>query len=383
MRLALFASLLVACAPNEGGLPPLPEFVDDCGEALNDAPSAPAGIVAVDEERASGVRLCEGDVDYYRIDVPPGSWLSAEVIIDGNGRAGTDLDLYEVDTAGEPVWASATEEPYERLAWYNPGTDPLSKVLRVEGFEGAAADYDLLVRTTPFHEGIDCDAFYPDEPAGPSGACNQILQFPAAEDEAAGYFVEHEPHYSNLRREVIYLVRYASEATMAAFPDTKPLAVMDMSERDGSTPGAMVGQLRHPEGTHVDGNDIDIAYYQTGEDNGGRPVCNNDGYFCTGPANRMDARRTAYFLAKLFESPDVRVIGVDPAVAEALEPAADALVDEGLLTAQQAAKVTGAKLAYGDGWPFHHHHLHLSWRWEGGTALRASPPPDGCLVETR
>lgn len=371
--------LAVGCSsPESAGLPPLPAFVDDCGEAANDAVEKAAGIEAVDGQRYDDVSLCADDVDVYRIDVPAGSWASVEIAIDGSGQQGTDLDLYELDDAGDEVWQSAFDQDYERLAWYNPGDEPVIRWLEVRGWRGAEADYSVIVRVSAFHEGMECSAFYDD--LGESGPCNAIMQFPETAGAAAGYFVQHPPFYSNLRREVIYLVRYAAFETARAFPDTNPIALMDMSEREGDTPGTAEGRLRHPQGTHVRGNDIDVAYYQTGDDNGGRAVCpRNDGYFCTGEPTLLDARRTAFFLSRLLEHPRTRVIGVDPEVAEDVQPAAWDLVDEGILDERGAQRVNGRKLAYGDGWPFHHHHLHYSWQWEQGHEFRGEVP-DGCLL---
>ncbi len=225
---------------------------------------------------------------------------------------------------------------------------------------------------------MDCDDFYPGTANTETGPCNRIMQHPGANADADGYFVEHEAHYSNIRREVAYLVDYAAAEVAAAFPGTNPLALMDMSEDDGSTPGTMVSSLRHPEGTHVEGNDMDIAYYQTGADNSGRVVCENDGYFCTEPPNILDAERSAYFMAMLFSSDNVRVIGVDTLIAEDLFDAADDLLATGMITQSQRNSFD-SEMAYGEGWPFHHHHLHFSWSWESGFEGR-SVVPDGCMV---
>jgi hypothetical protein len=151
-----------------------------------------------------------------------------------------------------------------------------------------------------------------------------------------------------------------------------------MGQWDGDIPGRMEGQLRHPEGTHVNGNDIDIAYYQTGSDNYGRVVCPpNDNYFCTGDPTLLDARRTAYFMIQLMKSPFLRVIGVDPKIATELKAAAQDLKSEGLITSSEVSRLN-SYMAYGSGWPFHHHHMHFSWAWESGFADRAAPPPSGC-----
>ena len=357
---------------------PLPDFTDDCDEGTNDTMESVAGLVATDGETYADIQLCDDDTDNYRIDIPPESWVSLEMLPDGGGAGSLDLDLFEVDSTGAPTWQSATEQEYERLAWYNPGAEETSRFVSIVGYQGATNDYTLNIRVQEFHDGLDCDDHFEGLPTDTSGPCNEILQFPA-HNEGDGYFIEHPPHYSNLRREVIYLVRYAAYETQLQFADTNPIATLDMSERDGSTPGTMYGQLRHPEGTHVSGNDIDIAYYQTGADNAGRPVCTNDGYFCTGEPGLLDAPRSAYFLAMLMRSDHVRVIGVDPKIATAVFDAADELYWDEVITWDDTRNLDGY-LAYGSGWPFHHHHLHFSWDWESGHELASSAAVDGCMV---
>jgi hypothetical protein len=263
----------------------------------------------------------------------------------------------------DAVWTSATSAQLERLAWYNPSSEPILKYVQVDGHKKSETTYSLEFTVSEFHDTHDCDDLFEDTTE--EGPCNRIMQFPQSNDMADGYVVSHEARYSNLRREVIYLVRYAAAATEAQFDNTNPIGLLDMSQADGDTPGRVDGQLRHPEGTHVYGNDIDVAYYQTGDDNLGRSVCQNDGYFCTAEPNILDARRTAFFISRLLDSKRVRVIGVDTMIRTMILDAADELEDEGIL--QTGARFTIDRfLGYGSGWPFHQHHLHLSWDWEDG-----------------
>jgi len=371
----------------------LPAFVDDCATLSNETRSTASGLSSQDGTVYSGVQLCANDMDVYRVDVPAGLWLSVSIDIDGSGQGTTDLDMYELDHPSTPlpssldmvddsyseniVWYSYAEIDYEALAWYNPTNQTRSHYIAIAGYNGAIADYDLTVQTSDYHEGLDCDAFYSN--TSESGPCNEIMLFPQADDTSQGYAVSHNPHYSHLRREVAYLVQYAASETSAMFPGTNPLGLLDMGEADGSTPGAMVGSLRHPEGTHVYGNDIDIAYYQTGSDNLGRTVCPDDGYFCTSAPTILDARRTAYFMVKLMESPNLRVIGVDTMIATELLDAADQLLSEGKITNAQRARLE-SYMAYGEGWPFHQHHMHFSWQWEDGHTY-SDTTETGCLLE--
>jgi len=327
-----------------------------------------------------GLELCSSDLDIYAFEVPAYSWLSFSIEIDGSGDGTSDLDLYEIEHPDFPVadevdWLgesgdfdllsySAKTTDFERLAWYNPTSTPRTHHVLVYPYGSAYADYDIRIRTSDWHDDRDCEDVYSD--ALESGPCNRIMQFPNAVDGSQGYLVTHEQHYSNQRREIAYLVQWATAQVEAEFPGTKPLALMDMSQADGDTPGRLDGSLRHPEGTHVNGNDIDIAYYQTGADNMGRAVCDNDGYNCTGEAYLLDADRTAYFLAMLMRSPFIRVIGVDTVVAEDVLEAAAGLLSGGKLNASDVSNLETYMAYSTDGWPFHHHHLHFSWQWESG-----------------
>ncbi len=358
----------------------VPSFTDDCG-GLNDDFSSRSGIESVEQQTYSGVQLCSGEEDWYQINIPGGVWVSVEIAIAGTGAGTTDLDLVEVNPNGDALWWSASEQGYERLAWYNPAQDPQERYLMVYGYQGAATDYDIIVRVANYHQGMDCDSFFPlVASTSEAGECNRVMQVPQTNDPSEGYFVEHQAHYSNLRREVAYLVTWATEQTAAQFPGTNPLSLMDMSERGGETPGSMVGQLRHPEGTHINGNDIDIAYYQTGADNEGRAVCENDGYFCTSAPNILDATRSAFFMIRLMDNPNLRVIGVDTMIATELLAAANALRSQGIVTQSEVTRLDNY-MAWGEGWPFHHHHMHFSWDWEDGYEGRSVEAPEGCIID--
>ena len=134
-----------------------------------------------------------------------------------------------------------------------------------------------------------------------------------------------------------------------------------MSEADGSTPGTMEGSLRHPEGTHEGGTDFDVAYFQTGSDNLARAVCpDNDGTECTGPANLLNARHTAFFMAQLMRSASVELIAVDTMVGTAVRAAAADLVDDGVLEPADLDRIE-TRTASGTDWPYMHDHMHVSW----------------------
>jgi hypothetical protein len=182
---------------------------------------------------------------------------------------------------------------------------------------------------------------------------------------------------SYVRRDVMMLVKYAT-AKVACLASTwagngGPLALGDMSQRDGATPGTASGAPRHPASTHRAGRDIDLAYYQLETANNHlRAICPHaiggvDQHHCTGPPLWLDARRTALLIGVLYESPRVRVIGVDGAVATAVLWHLAQLCRAGIVARDAcrrvhlAAETTDAHR----GWFYaHHNHLHVSWNAE-------------------
>ena len=366
-------------------------FVDDCDEGLNDDLSSAVNLWVEDGAVQSDVSLCKKEVDFYRFTLPPQSYVSLTLNIDGSGEYktdATDIDLLEVsapdaqvsglldmvadeaDQEVDTLWYSASDQPTERLAWFNPSDEELEKWVAVDGYKKSEGSYEIAFRVDDFHEGFDCNEFF--DRTGQKGPCNEIMGFPQANTLEDGYVVSHEARYSNLRRELIYLVRWAAAETAATFENTNPIGLLDMSQADGDVPGRQDGRLRHPEGTHVNGNDIDIAYYQTGSNNLGRSVCPENGYYCTDEPDILDAERSAFFISRLMKTESLRVIGVDTMIYPELIDAAKALKTEGILKSADVQRMK-SYLAYGDGWPFHQHHLHFSWDWEDGWYEDSAP----------
>jgi hypothetical protein len=181
---------------------------------------------------------------------------------------------------------------------------------------------------------------------------------------------------SYARRDLIQLVKYATAKVECItsdwdYWDFSPLGLIDMSESDGSIPGTSVGYPGHPPGTHENGNDIDLAYYQLyTPDNNARVVGEhydgyNDVYHLVSEPYMLDPWRTALFISYLSEHHHVRVIGVDGQVGLVLENALDDLVELGYINADHRESIP---LAYevenqGYGWYyFHHHHMHVSMK---------------------
>ncbi len=248
--------------------------------------------------------------------------------------------------------------------------------------------------------------------AGPGPTCNNLPPRDCTEncgdivafepDEGPGYWdypingeTSADEYRSYARRDLMMLIKWATavvdcKAAAWAGGNGEPLGLGDMSESNGNIPGTRVGSPGHPEGTHEDGYDMDIAYYQTAAsaDNRLRPICpytqgGQDAYHCTGQPTTLDVWRTAMFLGLLFQSPRTRVIGVDGKVGPLVEQAIDVLCGNNWLTGTPCTQ--SVALAYettdeGMGWYyFHHHHLHISLKHLASGAP-SIPGARECLV---
>jgi hypothetical protein len=230
-----------------------------------------------------------------------------------------------------------------------------------------------------------CANLPPKDCTGGDAYCSKLVLF--SPFQGTGYSVTHGQSYSHIRQDTMMLVKYAAASVACMMPGSFPVGLGDMSMSNGGTPATASGQLRHPQGTHDGGRDIDIAYFQTGQpDNSLRPVCPHtqngvEQYHCVGQPTTLDASRSALFLAKLFESNRVRVIGVDGQIGPVVAAAAKTLHTQGKISTA-SLNAFSSKLAYettntGKGWfQFHHHHLHMStWTTSYGTPSTTPPTP--------
>lgn len=214
--------------------------------------------------------------------------------------------------------------------------------------------------------------------------CGKLVAMPgphapaqAEEADEHGYVLVSGKEYHFVRKDLAQLLTWAICEVRVKFPDVTPIAVADMSQQDGKTPGVDTGRPRHPTTTHVNGRDIDIAYYQTdgandyqiicgdGSDknNNGQPAKFNDGYFCTTNQNIVDWGPQVWFLAKLIEAPNkARVFGVDQMLVKDMGNKLKEFYDNGEISKDLYMKFN-KQIAWGaaGGWQFHHHHIHLSF----------------------
>ena len=229
-----------------------------------------------------------------------------------------------------------------------------------------------------------CGKLPPRDCTGGSSYCGKLVQF--APTQGTGYAVTHGAAFSWVRQDTMMLIKHAAAAVACMMPGAYPLGLGDMSMSNGGIPQSN-GQLRHPKGTHDNGRDVDLAYYQKGTPNNNlRPVCphssgGKEAYHCTGTPNLLDVPRTTLFIAKLLESSRVRVIGVDGQIGPLLKAEVSKLQSKGLITAASATafskKVAFETTNTNMGWYyFHHHHLHLSTYTSGYSSSTPPTQPD-------
>ena len=202
-----------------------------------------------------------------------------------------------------------------------------------------------------------------------------------------------DQYRSFLRQSGVLMISYAAARVAAEAADWSGgngagLGLGDMSEGNGAIPGTSYGSPDHPAGTHTNGVDIDVAYYQqNGADNHLRPVCpyqitSVDQGHCTGAPDNLDAPRTALLLAALASTGAVRVIGVDGQIGPVLQAALADLCTGGVSDACAPVPLAFETTDQGLGWYlFQHFKMHISFKASvdtvAPTVTLSSPPASG------
>lgn len=347
------------------------------------ATNAPGGL-------SGGLSICSADLDWFRATVAPGRVVTVGIVA---ALPAGDLDLVTFDSSNQCVGGRSPgtcvsptrfDETGEEFQTVVNARDAGSKtwLFQVNGYQAATNGYVLSVDELAWSDGRDCGAPYtPAECTGQFDAGGRMLQVPyAALDDAYvgdGYRLDSPANYRFARRELVMLLRYAIHRTQQKFPNTLALGVKDLAQRDGESPGLDVGDPRHPAGAHVQGGSVDVAWFTTLAGSAAVPynqvriICDanqgsNDGTQCTSAATTLhvvDLPRQVFFLASLFESARLRVIGVDQVIAPLLQQEADRQLSLGWISQAERDAFFGPKLASGAGWPFHHHNIHVSLAW--------------------
>jgi hypothetical protein len=376
--LLLAGLAFTGCEPEENDPGPEPEIMEP-----NDSMENAKTVVLGDSLQLT---IKDQDEDWFSLTIPSGQF--AIVSIDFDNSTG-DLDMIIYNSDGELMSSRNHNKEYPYyLRVYETGNETHSLFstelsrqyyILVKGFANATNDYSLTIREAVYSDCCICeDEGYSLEYCygfGENGEGLLPFPLPVSNDPVPvnNYLHETFMNYRYARPEVIMLVRYAIKETSLAFPGTMPLGLGDMSQSDGLTPAQDVGIYRHPLLTHDQGGNIDIAYFQTGEDNSMRIICGDagdNGEYCNEGAAEthiVDLKKTAFFMAKLYDSPRLRVIGADrvigPLILESAQELADLSEDDPKHISDAELSKFHTHLTWGDGWPYHHHHIHVSFHW--------------------
>lgn len=232
--------------------------------------------------------------------------------------------------------------------------------------------------------GPECDDLPPLYCTGSAEYCSELVPFEPVYGVGYTNFPVNGETWENqyrsyLRRDLVQLIQYATAKVACktadwAFGSGEPLGLVDMSEADGSIPGSSIGYPGHPPGTHTNGLDIDVAYYQLyTPDNFPRTVCDHhawddnyevvDAYHCTSQPYLLDPWRTTLLTTYIAEHPHLRVMGVDGQVGLMMEDSYDWLEANDWIDSALRGSIPLLYEVEDQGWgfyQFHHHHMHIS-----------------------
>jgi len=285
------------------------------------------------------------------------------------------------------------------------GTGPDSATTEDVAVEDTASKDTAVADTAIADTAVDAGCVLPPRDCeGTAAHCAELVPFEPVKGPGYDNYPLNGETLSNqyrsyCRRDLMMLVKYAA-AYVECYGKSwtpgngAPLGLGDMSEKSGAIPGTSIGSPGHPSGTHTDGSDMDIAYYQTsGTNNYLRPICPHtsggvEQYHCTGEPTILDVKRTALFLGAFVTSSRTRIIGVDGKVGPLVSTAMTKLCEDGTLpklACDRKSLITWEATDTGRGWfQFHHHHLHVSVKkvsadWSPGTGDMFSA--DGAALE--
>lgn len=382
-----------------------------CADTVLEPNETRATAAALPAADTPGLQICGGDHDWFEF-TPGQAGVVYQVGIDSNYASG-NLDV-EFVTGADEIRDDARLVPtaYHEENPVGPmnmqlhsmvgatGSDPYWLHVRAVGL--ATNNYSLVVRETLWQDGANCEALFDAQTcrsqyAGGSHDPSRLIVFP--QGNPADPFIGDAVYFDNglsafgnppttfssaryARRELIMAVRNAVNAVQTEFPGTAPLGIGEVSMPDGTTPSG------HPNGTHYEGANVDIAYYidpayhtfagnltyrqiccdaplsdwscvdtNTASSNYGNCVAGSES------THIVDLPRTALFVAKLVASGRIRIIGFEAKVQAGLESAMDDLVTAGVLTASEAATAKSfvtTSLNHSS-WIWHFNHMHASF----------------------
>ncbi|MFH1808136.1 MAG: hypothetical protein ABIJ09_05290 [Pseudomonadota bacterium] len=245
--------------------------------------------------------------------------------------------------------------------------------------------------------GSTCPQLPPLQCTAGAAACNAIEFFapvlgPGYDNYPLNGETASNQYRSYLRHDAQMMIKYAAAYVDCLARDWSAgnggaIGLGDMSEQNGAIPGTSVNSPGHPTGTHTNGFDIDMGYFQVNTaDNKLRAVCDHvqngqDAYHCVSAPYLLDPWRTALYIGALFEHPSLRIIGVDGKVGPLVRSAITQLCTGGWLSnyaCSRTARMTYEETDEGRGWfQFHHHHFHVSF---AQPSYNLAGKIDDCLV---
>ena len=127
--------------------------------------------------------ICAGDEDFYRLEVPGGTYLSARIT---HAASAGDLDLYLLGNDGESVIDAALTSSQEETVEANISIGG-THYLKVVGFQGATNSYHLSVDFEKQVDSCQEDTFAPNQYADeavmvPPSTYKQLAACPGKED---------------------------------------------------------------------------------------------------------------------------------------------------------------------------------------------------------
>lgn len=335
--------LVAGCTVGEGLAPDAGEAIDPDAELATG--TAPPGAVVgeVPGAATNDVDVPPGDVAIYRFETTPGEHLAFRLDF-APSLAGAVLAVDRWDGAAPGFLGETDAGAGLRVLSVVDQDGPRTFWVRLEARGADAITGTLSATRTPFVDGPTCD-----------DDCARLLQLPLPNDVARdGYDISHAVYrYQFGRRDLVMFLREAGRRMAAA--GHAAFQPEDLSQWNGETPGADVGDERHA--SHKRGLDVDLSLYGTDGGAQWRSFCTvmNDG----SGRECVDGTRSALFDG----ATNAMMIGVFAETGRMTM----GFLDQELIPALDPAQPLIQH------WPNHDNHVHVRVAEDGAAAV-FSPP---------
>ncbi len=328
--------LLVGCTVGDAVAP-------DAGEEV----TPDAETYAVEGERegldTNPVDVAPGDVAIFRFESVPGEHLAFRLDFDPT----QDDAVLAVDRwdGTAPAFLGETDAGAGlRVLAVVDQSGPRTFWVRIEARGTSAITGALSATRTAFTEGLAC-----------ADDCAHLLQLPLPNDVTTdGYDTSHAVYrYQFGRRDLVMFIREAGRRMAAA--GHAPFQPEDLSQWNGETPGADVGDERHA--SHKRGIDVDLSLYGTDGGAQWRSFCDavndGDGRECVAGSldPLFDGATNSMMVGVFAESGRMTMGFLDQELIPALDPGQPLLQH----------------------WPNHDNHVHVRLAEDNAAAVWAPP----------